>query len=98
MNIGCIPSKSLLKIAEFRTAQLKLKEMGLLDNAVKPEIRVPFPKISEYLEYISSKKTLKMFEKVHLILGEGPASFVDSHTVAVNGKTITARRIFSATA
>ncbi len=96
MNIGCIPSKSLLKISEFCTAQLKLKEMGLLDEAAKPEIRVPFPRISEYLEYISSKKTLKMFEKVHLILGKGPASFIDPHTVTVNGKTITAQRIFIA--
>ena len=78
MNIGCIPSKSLLKISEFRNAQVKLKEMGLLDEAAKPEIKVPFPRISEYLEYISSKKTLKMFEKVHLIIGEGTGKFCRS--------------------
>lgn len=96
MNIGCIPSKSLLKISEFRHAALKLQEMELLENPQPPQIKAPFPKISEYLEYISSKKTLKMFEKVNLILGEGPASFVDPHAVTVNGKTYTARRIFIA--
>lgn len=96
MNIGCIPSKSLLRISKYRHAPLKLKEMGLLDDAVIPDIRSPFPRIAEYLHYISSRKTMKMFEKVNLILGEGPASFVDPHTVTVSGKTLTAQRIFIA--
>ena len=96
MNIGCIPSKSLLRISKYRHAPLKLEEMGLLDNAEIPDVKNPFPRISEYLQYISSKKTMKMFEKVHLILGKGAASFVDPHTVEVNGKKITAQRIFIA--
>jgi len=46
---------------------------------------------------ISEKKTLKMFDKVELVLGKGEASFIDSHTVRVGDKTITAQRIFIAT-
>jgi len=84
MNVGCIPSKSILRISKYRYATKKLAEMGLTD-AKLPDVKSPFPKIAEYLEYVSGKKTLKMFDKVHLLLGEGSASFVDDHTVKVTG-------------
>ena len=96
MTIGCIPSKSLLRISKFRHASSKLKEMGLMDGEI-PDINSPFAKISGYLDYISEKKTLTMFEKVKLLIGEGSASFVDSHTVKVGEKSVTAQRIFIAT-
>jgi len=95
MNVGCIPSKSLLRIAKYRHSFLKLKEMGLSEGLM-PKINSPFSKINNYLDYISEKKTLKMFDKVELILGKGEASFIDSHTVRVGDRNITAQRIFIA--
>jgi len=95
MNVGCIPSKSLLRIAKYRYSFIKLKEMGLAKGPM-PGVKSPFKKINEYLDYIGQEKNLKMFEKVTLILGEGEASFVDPHTVKVGERTITARRLFIA--
>ncbi|MEA1966833.1 MAG: NAD(P)/FAD-dependent oxidoreductase [Thermodesulfobacteriota bacterium] len=96
MNIGCIPSKSLLRIAKLRHSALKLKEMGLA-NGDMPGMKSPFSKINDYIDYIGDKKTLKMFEKVELIIDEGSASFVDSHTVMVGKRSVSAQRIFIAT-
>jgi len=96
MNVGCIPSKSLLRISKLRHSISRLKEMGLVEGEM-PDIKSPFSKIDGYLDYISSKKTLKMFDKVTLILNEGSASFVDSHTVRVGERSVTAQRIFIAT-
>ena len=96
MNVGCIPSKSLLRIAKYRHSFLKLKEMGLSEG-IMPNIKSPFLKINNYLDYISEKKTLKMFDKVELILGKGEASFIESHTVKVGDRTVTAQKIFIAT-
>lgn len=96
MNVGCIPSKSLLRIAKYRHAFLKLSEMGL-SKGLMPNINSPFSKINNYLDYISEKKTLKMFDKVELFLGKGEASFIDSHTVRIGDRNITAQRIFIAT-
>jgi pyruvate/2-oxoglutarate dehydrogenase complex dihydrolipoamide dehydrogenase (E3) component len=62
-----------------------------------PAVRQPFDKIQGYLSYINKSKTVGMFKKVDLILGEGGAEFVDAHTVAVGDKRITAKRIFIAT-
>ncbi|HMA76734.1 MAG TPA: FAD-dependent oxidoreductase, partial [Candidatus Krumholzibacteriaceae bacterium] len=96
MNVGCIPSKSLLRISKMKNAAAKLKDMGLAENG-ETEISEPFTKIDEYLKFISDKKTIKMFKKVELILGEGHASFVDRHTVRVGDRTVTAGKIFIAT-
>lgn len=95
MNVGCIPSKSLLRISKLRHSSSKLKEMGLLDGEI-PNVKSPFSKIVGYLDYISDKKTLKMFNKVTLIIDEGSASFVDSHTVKVGKRSVTAQKIFIA--
>jgi pyruvate/2-oxoglutarate dehydrogenase complex dihydrolipoamide dehydrogenase (E3) component len=95
MNVGCIPSKSLLRIAEYRHSFIKLQEMGLAEGSMAG-IKSPFAKINEYLKYINEEKNAKMFDKVTLILGEGEARFVDSHTVKVGERNITARRIFIA--
>lgn len=93
MNVGCIPSKSLLRIADYRSSPAKLHKMGLADLP-KPDIAQPFNRIQQYLEFIRDKKTIKMFDKVHLVYQKGPASFVDPHTVKVADNTFSAGRIF----
>jgi len=93
MNVGCIPSKSLLRIANYRSSPLKLHKMGLADLP-RPDIAQPFNRIQQYLEFIRDKKTIKMFDKVHLVYQKGPANFVDPHTVRVAEEIYTAKRIF----
>jgi len=95
MNVGCIPSKSLLQMAKTRATIDKMEEMGL-QRVVKPAVVNPFQKIATHLQYISEKKTLGMFKKTELLLGQGKASFVNAHTVAVGDRKITGRRIFLA--
>jgi len=93
MNVGCIPSKSLIRIADYRSSSAKLHKMGLVDLP-KPDIAQPFNRIQQYLDFIRDKKTIKMFDKVHLIYQKGSASFVDSHTVRVSDERYSAKRVF----
>ncbi|NCC51651.1 MAG: NAD(P)/FAD-dependent oxidoreductase [Spartobacteria bacterium] len=96
MNVGCIPSKSLLQMARARHTFDILEAMELCP-VLKPDVKNPFKRIREYITYINDKKTVAMFDKVDLILGQGGASFVDPHTVAVGDRKVTAKRIFIAT-
>ncbi len=93
MNVGCIPSKALLRMAKARSAFDKLPRMELAETP-KPEIVRPFKRIADHLDYISDKKTMKMFDRVDMVYQQGPAAFVDSHTVEVSGKRYSARRFF----
>jgi len=96
LNIGCIPSKSLLKIAKLRHISESFERMGLSD-VPKPELREPFKKVREFLKYVNEKKTIKMFDKVDLVLREGGAKFIDPHTMAVGDRKITGKKIFICT-
>jgi len=93
MNVGCIPSKALLRMAKTRAAFDKLGRMELGD-VPKPTVKQPFDRIQSNLDYISEQKTLKMFDKVQMVYQQGPAAFVDPHTVEVAQKRYTAKRIF----
>lgn len=96
MNVGCIPSKALLRIAKTRHNVEKLAEMELRELP-SPDIKDPFGKISRDLHYINENKTIVMIKKVDLRLSQGAASFVDPHTIEVGGEKITAQKIFIAT-
>ncbi|MCP4709250.1 MAG: NAD(P)/FAD-dependent oxidoreductase [Planctomycetes bacterium] len=93
MNVGCIPSKALLRMAKYRSAFDKLGKMELAATA-KPEVMKPFARIQGHLDFISEKKTMGMFKKVDMVYQEGGAVFVDPHTVEVAGKKYTAKKIF----
>jgi pyruvate/2-oxoglutarate dehydrogenase complex dihydrolipoamide dehydrogenase (E3) component len=95
MNVGCIPSKALLQIARYRHAHADLASFGL-GPAPAPEVRDPFRRIQEHLDYISEKKTRGMFDKVELFLQQGAAEFVDANRVRVGDRVIGAKRIFIA--
>lgn len=96
MTVGCIPSKALLRIAKSRHL---FKQLGTwsLEGGSLPHPVKPFARIAAHIEYITDKKTRAMFDKVDLKLREGPASFVDRHTIAVGGKEYSAKRIFICT-
>lgn len=94
LNVGCIPSKALLKTAKLRHSLSKFSEMGL---EAAPLVRSlnPFARVREVVQQVNQGKTAKMFEKMDLILGQGRAAFIDSHTVEVPGvRKVSARKIF----
>ncbi len=96
MNAGCIPSKALLRAARTRHTFSTYQNYSLKGGSI-PEVDNIFENIQKDLNFIGDKKTKGMFKKTDLMLKEGSAKFVDSHTVAVGDKRITAKRIFICT-
>lgn len=96
MNVGCIPSKALLRMAKTRHAATKYTDFDLEEMPL-PKVNSPFPNIQEKLTFINDKKYAVKFEKVDKVLKQGSASFVDSHTVVVGDRKISAKRIFICT-
>ncbi len=96
MNRGCIPSKALIKIAKLRHDCSGLSKMHL-EQIPPPQVKNPFNKLQADINFIRDKKILKMFGNVEMLLEQGPAVFVDKHTIQVEGKKLSAARIFIAT-
>ncbi len=96
LNVGCIPSKALLKAAEANNTAFNLKKYGIeLDVFTKN--KDPMNVVREKISGINNKKFMKVFEKVDLIINEGNAEFVDSKTIMAAGEKYTAKKIFIAT-
>lgn len=93
MNVGCIPSKALLRMAKTRSVFDKLADMEL-EPTPKPAVRHPFQNIQASLDFISQKKTMGLFAKTHMVYQKGPARFVDAHTVSVGDEVYRAKRIY----
>lgn len=93
MNVGCIPSKALLRIGRYRSSFDKLVEMGMADSQ-HLNTKNLFENIAENIDFIREEKTMKMFDKVDMIYQQGSASFLDAHTVVVADKKYSATKIF----
>ena len=96
MNVGCIPSKALLRMAKMRHAVTKFSDFDIAETEL-PKVSSPFAHIQEKITFINGKKYAVKFAKVDQVTRQGAASFVDSHTVAVGDRKITAKRIFICT-
>ncbi|MBE0636061.1 FAD-dependent oxidoreductase [Candidatus Bipolaricaulota bacterium] len=97
MNVGCIPSKSLLQMAHVRHTFTRTSEFALSSVTKIPDPINSFQTIGRHIRFINERKTAKMFEKVDLKLGKGSATFVDPHTVSVDNHKHTAKRFFICT-
>lgn len=96
LNVGCIPSKALLKAGEAKQVADNLKKYGIIPGG-KSVSKTTLKVVRDKIEYISGPKTTKMFDKVETVLNKGMAHFVDKHTIQVGDKTYKGKKIFIAT-
>ncbi len=97
LNVGCIPSKALLHASEYFDAAANgtMAKMGI---KVTPELDLP----QMHAQRLDAVKGLTggiafLFKKNKVEWLKGRGSFVDAHTVAVDGKNFTAKDIVIAT-
>lgn len=93
MNVGCIPSKALLRMGKTRHAVTKFPSMQM-EEMRRPEVKNPFSLIQEQLKTVVAKYDKKL-GKVDMV--KGTARFVDAHTLEVDGRRISGKRIFICT-
>ena len=97
LNVGCIPSKAMLHASEYFDAAANgtMAKMGI---KVTPELDLP----AMHAQRLDAVKQLTggiafLFKKNKVEWLKGLGSFVDAHTVSVEGKNYTAKDIVIAT-
>lgn len=94
LNIGCIPSKALLKAGEVNYVAKNLKKYGI-ESKIETNPDEPLKIVRDKVGQINGKKFKKTFEKVNLI--KANAEFVDNKTILADGIEYTANKIFIGT-
>lgn len=96
LNVGCIPTKALLHVAEDLRKAKHAKDYGIDFGEPKIDLKA----VNKWKDSVVAKMTggvnmLFKGNKVDLLEGEG--KFVDAHTLSVGDKTYTAEKFIVAT-
>ncbi|MBI5283984.1 MAG: FAD-dependent oxidoreductase [Chloroflexi bacterium] len=95
---GCVPSKTLIASARLAHRMRHAQELGL--DRVEPgaDTRAVMARVRRVQDEIAAgNDNAAHFESLGVSVLSGDARLVDAHSVAVNGRTVTARYILLAT-
>ncbi|WCK52979.1 mercury(II) reductase [Aneurinibacillus sp. Ricciae_BoGa-3] len=97
VNIGCVPSKTLLRAGEINHLAKNNPFMGLHTSAADVDLAPLIKQKNELVTELRNQKYENLIGEYGFELIKGEARFVDEKTVEVNGKHVTAKRFLIAT-
>lgn len=97
VNIGCVPSKTLLRAAEINYSAKTNPFLGLKTSAQEVDLAALIKQKDELVSELRNQKYINLIEEYGIILIEGEAVFINENQVDVNGKTLSAKRFLIAT-
>ncbi len=97
VNIGCVPSKTLLRAGEINQ-RAKVKQFtGLPTYAGEVDLASLVNQKDELVDELRNQKYIDLIDEYGIDLIKGEAKFVDENTVEVNGEKLSAKRFLIAT-
>src|SRR4051794_39984191 len=97
LNIGCVPSKALLAAAHAAETIRGSSRFGLRVSAPEIDWDAVRAHVRGVIDAIAPNDSEARFAGVGVTVLRGEASFTGQRSVAVNGRTLTAKRIVIAT-
>lgn len=97
VNVGCVPTKYLLRVAEEVSDVRGMLERGLLEGSVRPRLAGIMARKRELIDQVIAWYLDYVFPSYEVDVIRGEARLRDPHTVVVDGVAIEARSIVVAT-
>jgi mercuric reductase len=97
VNIGCVPSKTMLRAGEINHLALKNPFMGLHTTAGSVDLAQLIEQKNELVNQLRQQKYVNLIDDYGFTLIQGEAHFIDEKTVEVNGQKITSKSFLIAT-
>lgn len=97
MNIGCVPSKTLLRAGGINHLARNNPFMGLHTSASDVDLASLIKQKNELVSDLRNSKYVDLIDEYGFELINGEAKFVDEKTIEVNGKQLSAKRFLIAT-
>ena len=92
-NYGCVPSKTLIKIANTWHQMRHARDVGLAVDEPFPariESEIVLERVRSIVQKVYDGHPASVFEKLGIRVLFGDAQFRDNHTILINGATISA--------
>jgi anti-anti-sigma factor len=97
-NTTCIPSKALIRLSHLNRDITRLDQWGIGSAPAGGLVgRMVMRHIRGIVQKASEKDLPETFERIGITMISGTASFVDSHRIKMNGRTLSARKFIIAT-
>ncbi|MGI8873151.1 MAG: mercury(II) reductase [Egibacteraceae bacterium] len=97
VNVGCVPSKTLVRAAELRAAVDRNPFAGVEVNAGTVNLGALVAQKDELVDGLRQAKYLDLIDDYGIKVVHGRGRFVDPGTLDVDGRTITAQAFLVAT-
>lgn len=97
VNIGCVPSKTLLRAGDIQHTVNNQPFDGLTTNAAEPDLAQLKTQKDTLVERLRKEKYADLIEDYGFDFIKGEASFVDEHTIKVGSETYSAKHFLIAT-
>lgn len=97
VNIGCVPSKTLLRAGEINHLSKDNPFIGLQTSAGEVDLASLITQKDKLVNELRNQKYMDLIDEYNFDLIKGEAKFVDDSTVEVNGAKLSAKRFLIAT-
>ncbi|HDK5669488.1 TPA: mercury(II) reductase [Staphylococcus pseudintermedius] len=97
VNIGCVPSRTLLRAGEINHLSKDNPFIGLQTSAGEVDLASLITQKDKLVSELRNQKYVDLIDEYNFDLIKGEAKFVDASTVEVNGAKLSAKRFLIAT-
>jgi pyruvate/2-oxoglutarate dehydrogenase complex dihydrolipoamide dehydrogenase (E3) component len=97
LNYGCVPSKTFLKTAHLAKDISRAQDFALQADLKKPDLKKIMDRVRSVIAEIEPHDSKERFESLGADVLLGESRFIDQHTVEIDGKSITGKKIVVAT-
>lgn len=97
VNIGCVPSKTMLRASEINRFAKNNPFTGLQTSAGSADLAKLIEQKDELVSQMRQEKYIDLIDEYGFDLIRGEATFIDKKTIQVNGNNITAKSYLIAT-
>ncbi len=97
LNVGCVPTKVLVRSAQVLESARRAAEFGVEVGEVRLDFEAVMRRKRAIIESFSGEGPVESLRAQHIELLQGPATFVDPHTLRVGDAVYTGARFVIAT-
>jgi len=97
VNIGCVPSKTLLRAGEINHLARQNPFVGLHMSTGTVDLAKLIEQKNELVDHLRQQKYVSLIDDYRFDFLQGEARFIDETTIEVNGQRITAKSFLIAT-